>query len=444
MTKACRRRALLIPPPLLQQNLLNDSQVSPMTSSPATLLCCQQFASGARLASPVAMALGIQPVTGHEAPVSAVGAVERGRRYSLSWRSVVAVFLAAVSIAMSLPTIAAAPPRFESPWPGVHLVIYEELRLKSVVAEFDRFLAVVEVPHDDATARSLLALLKQRFPEKPLRFAFHTHHHEHSLGAVDALVEAGVTLVTTPWNLEQARQLSSRAASLDQHALVIGDRLSIGDGNLSLRAWELRKSRYRVPAEEYVVVELPGSKVLVTGCLFNKPLTYWEVVNGSKLALSQFISDAQLAPEWLVPTNTTREAGFESISAASMLGETLEKGLRPEDLAKRLSAIAPQDLWSSADAFARELGDRAHRSFDFIVCGNYLMTSQADYERAAFLFHLAAMLHPTEVDPLWFLGKAWSKLGNEPRAREAWMAALQLADDDETRALIAKALEGLS
>jgi hypothetical protein len=358
-------------------------------------------------------------------------------------RVLVSTLLTAASIALSSPAMSATPLRLESPWPSVHLVIFEDLRLKSVVAEFDRFLAIVEAPGDDATARELVALLRQRFPGKPLRFAFHTHHHDHSLGAVDALVDAGVTLVTTPWNLAQARERSSRPATLDRSALVVGDGFTIDDGLQRLRARVLSTSRYRVPAEEYVIIELPESKILVTGCLFNKPLTYWEVVNGRKLALAQFIADERLSPEWLVPTNSTREAGFEEVATVSMLAETLDKGLRPEQVADRLATIAPETLWSSVDAFAQEFGARAHRSFDLIVCGNYLMQLRADFERAAFLFHVAAKLHPREADPLWFLGKAWAGLGDQAKAREAWAAALHLADDEETRALINDALNGL-
>jgi hypothetical protein len=356
-------------------------------------------------------------------------------------RLVLAAALVSAALADAAP--AATPPRMETRWPGVHLVWYDDLNLKTVVAEFDRFLAVVEVPHDDATARSLLGLLREKFPDKPVRFALHTHHHDHSLGAVDGLLAAGVTVVTTPWNLEQVKGLASDPAAFEKRALTIRDELTLADGTNELHAYVLPKEKYELPADEYVVVEFPLAKALVSGCLFNKPLTYYEVVNARKTSLDRFLSDSKLDVSWLVPTNSAKGSGFEDVCARSVLTETLQKGIRPEEVADRLQARSVEELRRDVGALAEEFRAKSPRSYDLLVCGNYVKLKRKDYERAAILFEVAARLFPSEADPLWYLGETWSLAGDKAKAREAWTKALGVATKDEDRQRIREALEKL-
>ena len=352
-----------------------------------------------------------------------------------------AALLAGVTI--STAALAAPPPRMETRWPGVHLVGYDDLNLKSVVAEFDRFLTVVEVPHDDATARSLLGLLREKFPGKPRRFAFHMHHHDHSLGALDPLLASGVTLVTTPWNLEQVKKLASDPAALESRTVTVRDELSLADSTNALRTWVLSKEKYELPADPYVVVEFPRAKILVSDCLFNKPLTYFEVVNARKRSLDRFLADAKLEVEWLVPTNSAHGSGFEDVCERSVVTETLEKGIEPEEVADRLQARPVEQLCREIDALAAEFRAKSPRSYDILVCGNYLELKRQDNERAAILFEVAERLYPSELDPPRFLGESLSLAGEKAKAREAWKGAIQIATKEEDRQEIREALEKL-
>jgi hypothetical protein len=338
---------------------------------------------------------------------------------------------------------AAVPPRMETRWPGVHLVWYDDLNMKSVVAEFASFLAVVEVPHDDATARSLLGFLRERFPDKPLRFAFHTHHHGHSLGSIDPLLTAGVTLATTPWNLEQVRKLAADPKGLDGRVLSIRDGFELADASNRLRVHVLSKAQYEVPADEYVVVEFPGAQALVSGCLFNKPLGYWEVVNTRKTSLSAFLVDSKLSVDWLLPTNSAKGSGFEDVCRRELLAETLEKGIKPDELADRLQRRSVADLRNEMDKLVAEFRTRTPRSYDLLVCGNYLKSKRKDPERAAVLFEVAARLFPKEVEPAWNLGVTWAEAGDKAKARSAFSQALALATKDEDKAEIQAALDKL-
>jgi hypothetical protein len=46
-----------------------------------------------------------------------------------------------------------------------------------MIVEFPTWLAVVEAPYTDAQTETLMRMLSQQFPGKPVRYAAVTHHH---------------------------------------------------------------------------------------------------------------------------------------------------------------------------------------------------------------------------------------------------------------------------
>jgi hypothetical protein len=49
------------------------------------------------------------------------------------------------------------------------LVCFDEVENKALIAEFDRFLVVIEAPRNDEIGRKILEVARQRFPGKPVR-----------------------------------------------------------------------------------------------------------------------------------------------------------------------------------------------------------------------------------------------------------------------------------
>ena len=76
---------------------------------------------------------------------------------------------------------------------GLHYLYYDSSTAKSTVVEFDKFIALLEVPvkNEGGGATNLkdhvyggnkvIELLKKQFPDKPLRYLLHTHWHPHSI-----------------------------------------------------------------------------------------------------------------------------------------------------------------------------------------------------------------------------------------------------------------------
>lgn len=353
-----------------------------------------------------------------------------------AYRSLLLPLTLALAALFALPAGADSGPRIEERWPGIHLVWFDELKLKSVVAEFDGFLALVEVPHDDATVRSLLALLGETFPDKPVRFAFHTHHHGHSLGALDPLLAAEVTVVSSPWNLGKIRGMSSAPDAFDARALPFPERFTLEDGSNALTAYVISQESYEVPTEEYMIVYFPREEVVVSGCLFRKPLTYFEVVNTRKTSLDAFLTDRDLPVSWLVPTATTEAAGFEDVSSHATLKATLEKGIKPWEVADRLEARSLEDLRAGMGALAEEFAALTPQAYDIVVCGSYLKNEREDLERALLLYEVAVSLHPEDFWARYALAGARALRGEKEKARETYEKALDLATSEVGREMV--------
>jgi glyoxylase-like metal-dependent hydrolase (beta-lactamase superfamily II) len=65
----------------------------------------------------------------------------------------------------------------------------------SLVVEFPQWLAVVEAPYTDAQTTTLVRVLTQQFPGKPIKYAAVTHPHSDHIGGARGMVAAGATLL---------------------------------------------------------------------------------------------------------------------------------------------------------------------------------------------------------------------------------------------------------
>src|SRR5688572_12647242 len=65
----------------------------------------------------------------------------------------------------------------------------------SMVVEFPTWLAVVEPAYTDAQSATLVRVLNEQFPGKPIRYGIVTHHHYDHTGGVRGLAAAGATIL---------------------------------------------------------------------------------------------------------------------------------------------------------------------------------------------------------------------------------------------------------
>jgi glyoxylase-like metal-dependent hydrolase (beta-lactamase superfamily II) len=143
----------------------------------------------------------------------------------------------------------------------------------SMVVEFPQWLAVIEAPYTDAQSKTLVRVLKERFPDKPIRYAAVTHHHSDHIGGVRGVAAAGATILVEkghapallplvelhhthpPDSLEAARTSGAKTGTVEVYEM----KKVITDGKQSLELYAFNGSPH---VEPMVMAYVPGTKVL--------------------------------------------------------------------------------------------------------------------------------------------------------------------------------------
>jgi glyoxylase-like metal-dependent hydrolase (beta-lactamase superfamily II) len=142
----------------------------------------------------------------------------------------------------------------------------------SLVVEFPQWLAVVEAPYTDAQSVTLVRVLSQQFPGKPIKYAAVTHPHSDHIGGARGIVAAGATLLvekaheapmrvlieshhTHPTDdLERRRSSNQPIGSIE----IYEGKKVISDGKQSLELYAFAGSPH---VEPMVLAYVPGAKV---------------------------------------------------------------------------------------------------------------------------------------------------------------------------------------
>jgi hypothetical protein len=322
------------------------------------------------------------------------------------------------------------------------IVWYDRYSNKSVIAEFADFLAVIEFPQVDSLSNELITRLGKEFPKKPIRYVLHSHHHSHSISAFDPFLQrTKARLVTTRYNLEQVKGLTKDTARLMREAIVYQGSYTIKDRTNELRLMEMRQSEYNVPTPEYNVFLFPKQSSMVTGCLYNKPEAYHEVVNDRKKALDLFLKDKRIAPSSLIPTNTSRSNGFMDICSRATFDSTLAMGIDPVRFMESMHSRKVEYLLASKDSLKAEFS-KIPRSYDYIVCANYLI-AYGDPLRAIAMLRPLAELYPTESVIPYFTGVCYENMGMKTEAVAHYRRQLALLKDEDEMDEVRKRIASL-
>jgi glyoxylase-like metal-dependent hydrolase (beta-lactamase superfamily II) len=140
----------------------------------------------------------------------------------------------------------------------------------TIVVEMRDHLVVVEGPLYDARTAPVVQSIKDKFPNKPIRYVIPTHHHLDHAGGIRAFMAAGATLVV-PFSAERFYNQVARAphtrkpdSLAKQPTAVVIE--AFGGGPRILTDGQRRVEVYPLPtshAEDLVVVYLPAEKILI-------------------------------------------------------------------------------------------------------------------------------------------------------------------------------------
>ena len=93
---------------------------------------------------------------------------------------------------------------------SIDLIRIESQNNKMLVAEFAEYIALFEVPAGIVLNSQVLEELHKKYPGKPLKYLFVTHHHPDHAGGVRAYTSLPITMVTTIGNEEYFQDLMKR------------------------------------------------------------------------------------------------------------------------------------------------------------------------------------------------------------------------------------------
>jgi tetratricopeptide (TPR) repeat protein len=312
---------------------------------------------------------------------------------------------------------------------NIYLVWYDQYENKSIIAEFDKYLVLVEFPQNDSVSIDIITKARELFPKKPIKFVLHSHHHPHSISSFDPFLKlTNATLVTTKYNLQEVKNITKDTITLFNRNIIYDSTYIIKDRINEVVCYNILQSNYTVPTKEYQVFYFPNQQMMISGCLFNKPKAYYEIVNARKPALKKFIADHDLTINTFIPTNTSRINGFEDICTTEMLDSTLVKGINPNQFMDNFQSKTFEYLESKMDSLELEF-KRIPRSFDYNVLANGLRNIRKDYNRAIIIYKVLSRIYPNENELFYFIGECYESKEAKIEAIAYYMKYLEKVVD---------------
>lgn len=194
---------------------------------------------------------------------------------------------------------------FQKIAPNIDLIRIESQNNKMLVAEFADFIALFEAPAGIELNSQILEELHKKYPTKPLKYLFVTHHHPDHAGGIKAYASLPITLVTTIGNQEYFKDLMKKLHTLNKTNTNDVQNLKIdfvplnGERRFTdkIVAYEIGKSTDHT--DEHLVYYFPESKIIWTGDLLSfrsdgritpvgqRGKAIYELINSKNLAVDR-------------------------------------------------------------------------------------------------------------------------------------------------------------
>ena len=126
-------------------------------------------------------------------------------------------------------------------------------------------LAIVDAPWFDRRSEQVLAELRERWPDRPLKYVILTHHHIDHSGGFVAYVRAGATLVTSQGNADFLAD-ALRAAGHEATSIVaVGQSAALDDIGRRVEAYDIVNSH----ADGTLIAYVPDERLAFTTDLYS-------------------------------------------------------------------------------------------------------------------------------------------------------------------------------
>ena len=157
----------------------------------------------------------------------------------------------------------------------------------SVAIEFADFIAVVEAPQNEARSLAVIAEIRRRVPDKPIRYVVNTHHHADHAGGLRTYVAQSATVVTHEANhafyddvvfhpgtralapdLLSSRMPWFAPNRVPSYELVGDDGHTLTDGERVVNIYPVLRLGH---VGTMLIVHLPAERILINADLYSPP-----------------------------------------------------------------------------------------------------------------------------------------------------------------------------
>jgi len=141
---------------------------------------------------------------------------------------------------------------------------------------FEDYILVFDAPVSRGVTAQAIALIKERVPDKPIRYVVLSHHHDDHSGGLGAFVDEGTTIVTTEKNRTYLERMATSVSTLagdpeepgtPQFEYVDGKRIFSDDEHV-VEVHDIGPSPH---ADEMLIFYLPNEKIIHQGDLLGIP-----------------------------------------------------------------------------------------------------------------------------------------------------------------------------
>jgi len=141
---------------------------------------------------------------------------------------------------------------------------------------FEDYILVFDAPVNRAVTAQAIGLIKEKAPDKPIRYVVLSHHHDDHSGGIAAFVDEGTTIVTTEKNRTYLEKMAASVSTLagdpeepgtPQFEFVDGKRIFSDDEHV-VEVYDIGPGPH---AEEMLIFYLPKEKIIHQGDLLGVP-----------------------------------------------------------------------------------------------------------------------------------------------------------------------------
>lgn len=319
---------------------------------------------------------------------------------------------------------------------GFYHLFYDSSTAKSTIIEFDKFVALIEVPirNEGGGATNLkdhsfgglkvIATIKKHFPKKPLKYVLHSHWHPHSLSSVKPFLAAGAKLVSTRTNFERIKTFVDTvtlAKYEKQIQFVDGDSLVIKDRSNKIVAYRFLQREYpSTPATEYLYFYFPKYFALHSGCMYTQysgaAVDGQMVITDRQKDLNQFIQNKKLDVR-----NFVRISGDRHVPECILKGEDfrneISNGITSRQISERYLSASTSILNEKQDSIVHLITSKKI-PLSLINTNVYASLRDRDFERALAFAKLQVLVNPSDVNAWDTLGEVNFFIGNRALAQK--------------------------